>query len=216
MKWVLPSLSFSKSKTSNSVTSVQFSRSVVSNSLRHHGLQHTRPPCPSPIPKEFTQTHVHWVGDAIQPSHPLSSPSPPAPNPSQHQSFPMSQLFAWGGQSTGVSALASFPPKSIQGWSPLEWTAWISSRDSQESSATPQFKCINSSALSFLHSPALTSIYDHRKLQSDRKLQGPGGGGGDETSLASRHLMALPLKTILYCGNSFSIFFVAGLPPPAP
>ena len=54
---------------------------------------------------EFTQTHVHQVGDAIQPSHPLSSPSPPAPNPCQHQSFPMSQLFAWGGQSTGVSAL---------------------------------------------------------------------------------------------------------------
>ena len=52
---------------------------------------------------EFTQTHVHWVGDAIQPSHPVSSPSPPAPNPSQHQSFPMSQLFAWGDQSTGVS-----------------------------------------------------------------------------------------------------------------
>ena len=76
MKWVLPSLSFSKSKTSNSVTSVQFSRSVVSNSLRHPGLQHTRPPCPSPIPKEFTQTHVHWVGDAIQLSYPLSSPSP--------------------------------------------------------------------------------------------------------------------------------------------
>ena len=57
---------------------------------------------------EFIQTHVHRVSDAIQPSHPLSSPSPPAPNPSQHQSFPMSQLFAWGGQSTGVSALASF------------------------------------------------------------------------------------------------------------
>ena len=58
------------------------------------------------LPK-FTQTHVHRVGDAIQPSHPLSSPSPPAPNPSQHQSFPMTQLFAWGGQSTGVSAAAS-------------------------------------------------------------------------------------------------------------
>ena len=55
---------------------------------------------------EFTQIHVHWVGDAIQPSRPLSSPFPPALNPSQHQSFPMSQLFAWGGQSTGVSALA--------------------------------------------------------------------------------------------------------------
>jgi len=75
---------------------------------------------------EFTQTHVHWVSDAIQPSHPLSSPSPPAPNPSQHQSFPMSQLFAWGGQSPGISALASFLPKKSQGWSPSEWTGWIS------------------------------------------------------------------------------------------
>ena len=75
---------------------------------------------------EFTQTHVHRVGDAIQPSHPLSSPSPPAPNPSQYQSFPMSQLFARCGQSTGVSALASVLPKNTQGWSPLEWTDWIS------------------------------------------------------------------------------------------
>ena len=93
-------------------SSVQFSHSVVSDSLRYHELQHvygvaqsqtrltqlssisssSRPPCPSPIP-EFTQTHVHRVGGAIQPSHPPSSPSPPAPNPSQHQSFPMSQLF---------------------------------------------------------------------------------------------------------------------------
>ena len=56
----------------------------------------------------------------------LSSPSPPAPNPSQHQSFPMSQLVAWGGQSTGISALASFLPKKSQGWSPSEWTGWIS------------------------------------------------------------------------------------------
>ena len=73
---------------------------------------------------EFTQTLVHQVGDAIQPSHPLSSPSP-APNPSQYQSFPMSQHFTWGGQSTGVSALASFLPNNSQGWS-SEWTGWIS------------------------------------------------------------------------------------------
>jgi len=65
-------------------SSVQFSRSVMSNSLWSHGLQHARPPCPSPLP-EFTQTHVYWVGDTIQPSHPLSSPSPPAFNLSQHQ-----------------------------------------------------------------------------------------------------------------------------------
>ena len=75
---------------------------------------------------EFTQTRVHRVSDAIQLSPPLSSPSPPAPNPSQHQSLPMSQLFAWGSQSTGVSATASFPPKKSQDWSPSEWTGWIS------------------------------------------------------------------------------------------
>ena len=75
---------------------------------------------------EFTQTHVHLVSDAIQPSHPLSSPFPPAPNPSQHQSFPMSQLFASGGQSTGVSALASFLSKNTQDCSPLGWTGLIS------------------------------------------------------------------------------------------
>ena len=75
---------------------------------------------------EVTQTHVHQVGDAIQPSHPLSSPSPPAPNPSQHQSLFQWVNFAWGGQSTGVSASASVLPKNTQDWSPLEWTGWIS------------------------------------------------------------------------------------------
>ena len=76
------------------------------------------------------------------------------------ESFPMSQPSAWGGQSTGVSALASFLPKKSQGWSPC------SPRNSQESSPTPQFKSINSSALSFLHSPTLTSIHDHRENHS--------------------------------------------------
>ena len=75
---------------------------------------------------EFTQTHVHQVGDAIQPSHPLSSPSPPAPNPSQHQSLFQWVNSAWGGQSIGVSALASFLLKKSQGWFPSEWTGWIS------------------------------------------------------------------------------------------
>ena len=112
---------------------------------------------------EFTQTHVHRVSDAIQPSHPLSSPSPPAPNPSQHQSFPMSQHFAWGGQSTGVSALASVLPKKSQGWSPSEWTGWIMQ---SKGLSTPQCKSIYSSALSFLHSPTLTSTHDHRKNHS--------------------------------------------------
>ena len=76
---------------------------------------------------EFTQTHVHQVSDATQPSHPLSSPSPPCPQSlPASESFPMSQLFAWGGQSIGASALTSFPPKNTQGWSPSEWTGWIS------------------------------------------------------------------------------------------
>ena len=75
---------------------------------------------------EFTQTHIHRVSDAIQPSHPLLSPSSPAPNPSHHQTLLQSQLFTWGGQRTGVSALASFLPKKSQGWSPLEWNGWIS------------------------------------------------------------------------------------------
>ena len=70
--------------SSCSIASVQFSRSVVSDSLRPHESQHARPPCPSQLP-ESTQTHVHRVSDAIQPSHPLSSPSPPALNLSQHQ-----------------------------------------------------------------------------------------------------------------------------------
>ena len=74
---------------------------------------------------EFTQTHVHRVGDAIQPSHPLLSPSPPAPNPSQHQRF-FQWVNSWGGQNIGISALASVLPKNTQDWSPSEWTGWIS------------------------------------------------------------------------------------------
>ena len=75
---------------------------------------------------EFTQTHVHWVGDAIQPSHPLSSPSPLAFNLSQYQGLQMSQSFASGGQSIGVSASTSILPMNIQDWLPLGRTGWIS------------------------------------------------------------------------------------------
>ena len=117
---------------------------------------------------EFTQTHVHRVSDAIQPSHPLSSPFPPALSPSQHQSFPVSQLFTWGGQSTGVSALASVLPMNTQHWSPLEWTGWISlqSKGLSRVFSNTTVKSINSSAHSFLHSPTLTSIHDHWKNHS--------------------------------------------------
>ena len=75
---------------------------------------------------EFTQTHVHQVGDTIQPSHPLLSPSPPPQSLPASGSFPMSQLFPWDGQSTGVSASASVLPMNTQDWSPLGWTSWIS------------------------------------------------------------------------------------------
>ena len=75
---------------------------------------------------EFTQTHVHWVSDAIQPFHPVIPFSSCPQSLPASESFPMSQFFAWGGQSTGVPALASFLPKNTQNWSPLEWTGWIS------------------------------------------------------------------------------------------
>ena len=106
--------------------SVQFSSVAQSCPTLCDPVNHSTPGLPvhHQLP-EFTQTHVHRVGDAIQPSHPLLSPFLPAANPSQHQSlFPMSQLFAWVGHSTGVSALASFLPKNTQDWSPLGWTGW--------------------------------------------------------------------------------------------
>ena len=77
---------------------------------------------------EFTQTHVQRVGDAIQPSHPVIPFSSCPQSLPASESFPMGQLFAWGSQSIGVSALASFLPKKSQGWSPSEWTGWISTQ----------------------------------------------------------------------------------------
>ena len=106
--------------------SVQFSRSVVSNSLWPHELQHARPPCPSSTPGVHSDSRPSspWCHSAISSSVvPFSSCPQSLP---ASESFPMSQLFAWGGQRTGVSALASFPPKKSQGWSPSEWTGWIS------------------------------------------------------------------------------------------
>ena len=105
---------------------LQFSRSVVSDSLRPHESQHARPPCPSPTPGVHSDScpSSQWCHPAISSSVvPFSSCPQSLPAPG---SFPMSQLFAWGGQSTGVSALASFLPKKSQGWYPSEWTGWIS------------------------------------------------------------------------------------------
>ena len=107
-------------------SSVQCSRSVVSDSLRPHESQHTRPPCTSPTLRDHSDSHPlsQWCHPAISSSVvPFSSCPQFLP---ASKSFPMSQLFAWGGQSTGVSALASFLPKNTQHWCPLECTGWIS------------------------------------------------------------------------------------------
>ena len=96
---------------------VQFSRSVMSHSLQPHGLQHTRPTCSSPTPLELTQTHAHWASDATQPSHPLSFPSPPSFNLSQHQAH-----FQWVSSSHQIAKVLEFQlqPQSFQ---------WIFSTD---------------------------------------------------------------------------------------
>ena len=105
--------------------SVQFSRSVVPDSLRPHESQHARPPCPSPTPGVHSDScpSSQWCQPAFSSSvFPFSCPqSLPA-----SQSFPMTQLFTRGGHSIGVSSLASVLPKNTQDWSPLEWTGWIS------------------------------------------------------------------------------------------
>ena len=100
--------------------SVQFSRSVMSDSLWPHESQYARPPCPSPTPgvHSYSCPLSQWCHPAIS--------SSVVPFSSCPQSFPMSQLFAWGGQRIGVSALASVLTVNIQDWSPLEWTGWIS------------------------------------------------------------------------------------------
>ena len=144
---------------------VQFSHSVM---LWPHGLQHTRLPCPSPTPRACSNScpSSQWCLPTI------SSSVVPFSSCLQSfvvsGSFPLSQIFASGGQSIGASASASVPPVNIQDWYPLGLTHFISmlSRDSQESSPTPQFKSINSLVLSLLHSPTLTSIHDYWKNHS--------------------------------------------------
>ena len=115
-------ISFAMSK----FISVQFSRSVVCNSLRPHGLQHTRPPCLSPIPRVYPNLYpLSWwchptISSSVVPFS-LCPQSFPASG-----SFPMSQLFTSGGQSIGDSASTSVLPMNTQDWSPLGWTGWIS------------------------------------------------------------------------------------------
>ena len=151
------------------ISSVQFSSVTQSFLTLCDPMNRSTPGLPvhHQLP-EFTQTHFHQVSDAIQPSHPLSSPSPPAFNLSQHHG-----LFKWVSSLHQVAKILGFQlqhvfPMNIQGWSPLGWTGWISlqSKGLSRVSPTAQFKSINSSALSFLHSPTLTSIHDHRRNHS--------------------------------------------------
>ena len=117
---------------------------------------------------EFTQTHVHWVSDVIQPSYPLSSPSPLAFNLSQYQG-----LFQWVSSSHQVPKYWSFsfstsPSNEYSGLISfrMDWLDILAVQGTQESSLTPQFKSINSLGLSFLYSPILTSIHEYWKNHS--------------------------------------------------
>ena len=146
----------------STISSVQFSSSVVSDNWWPHGLQHTRPPCLEPTLGAYSNSCP-----LSQLCHPTISSSV-VPFSSHFQSFPasgsflMSQLFASGGQSIGASVSAPILQMNIQGWFPLRLTGLpCGPRDSQEFSPTPQFKSINSSALSFLYGPTLTSIHDY-------------------------------------------------------
>ena len=108
------------------ISSVQFSRSVVSDFLQPHELQHARPPCPSPTPRVHSNSHPsNWWCHPASSSSVIPFSSCPQSLPAA-ESFPMSQLFVWVGQNTGVSALASLLPKNTQDWSPSKWTGWIS------------------------------------------------------------------------------------------
>ena len=126
------------------IRSDQISRSVVSNSLRPHESQHSRPPCPSPTPGVHSDSRPssRWCHPAISSSVvPFSSCPQSLP---ASESFPMSQLFAWSGQSTGVSTLPSFLPKKSQGWSPSEWTDWISLQSKGLSRVCLSYRCYQS------------------------------------------------------------------------
>ena len=165
MSWcLLASETFPGLKTAM-LTSVHFSQSVASL-LQSHGQQHARPPCPSPTPRTCSNScpSSWWCHSTISSSiFPFSFcfQSFPASG-----SFPMSQLFASGGQRIGASASASVLPMNIQDWFPLGLMVWspCSWRDSQESSPTPQI--ISSSAFSLLYGPTLTAIYDYWKNHS--------------------------------------------------
>jgi len=144
----------------------------MSNSLQPHGLQHSRFPCLSYL-LEFAQTHVHWVNDAIQLSHPLSSPSPPAINLSQLQ-----DLFQWVGSSHQVAKVLSFsfsisPSNEYSGliFFRIVWFDVFTAQGTLKSPPALQFESINSFTLSFLYGPTLTSVHEILQTVLTLKLE---------------------------------------------
>ena len=147
----------------NQFSSVQFSCSVMSDSLQPHEPQHARPPCQSPAPGYYSNScQLCWW------CHPTISSSV-VPFSSHLQSFPgsgsiqKSQVFASGGQSIGVSASTSLLPMNIQGWFPLGWTCWISLQSNRLSRVFSNTTVRKHQFFSFLYSPTLTSIHDYWK-----------------------------------------------------
>ena len=161
-------MSFGKRRPITTVfSSVQFSHSVMSDSLKPHESQHTRPPCPSPTPGVHSDScpSSQWCHPVISSSVVPFSSCPQSLRASE--SFPLSQLFSWGGQSTGSSALASFLPKNSQDWSPSEWTGWMSLQPKGLS------RVFNNTTfqkhpffITQLCSPTLTSIYGYWRNHS--------------------------------------------------
>ena len=148
--------------------SIQFSRSVMSNFLWPHESQDARPPCPSPTPRVHSNSCPlsRWCHPAISSSVvPFSSCPQSLP---ALGSFPMSQLFTWGGQTIGVSASTSVLPMNTQDWSLLGWTGWISlqSKGLSRVFSNTTVQKHQFFDFSFLHSPTLTSIHDYWKNHS--------------------------------------------------
>ena len=166
------------------ISSVQFSRSVVSDSLQPHESQHARPPCPSPTPGVHSDSRPssQWaISSSVVPfsSCPQSVPA--------SESFPMSQLFAWGGQSTGVSVLASFFPKTSQGWSPSEWTGWIS-----------------------LQSKGLSRVFSNTTVQKHQFFSAqPSSPNLLFITFAWSHMCHLSTSKVQILRNNFCIFIIA-------
>ena len=152
-------------KWNYALISIQFIHSVVSNSLRPHESRHARPPCPSPTPRVHPNScpSSRWCHPAISSSViPFSSCPQSLP---ASGSFPMSQLFTWGGQSIGVSASASVFPMNTQDWSPLGWTGWI-----------------------FLQSKGLSRVFSNTTVQMHQFF------GAQLSSQSNSHIHTWPLE----------------------